>query len=106
MCVRVQDHKPSREDETERIKGAGGMVIHKRVMGELAVSRAFGDRAFKIGIKVRTAKKKNEEKPQPRGQHNKQFFIEFVGSLLSVRGQEETDRRMILLWVPLSRSMI
>lgn len=50
--ARVQDHKPSREDETERIKRAGGMVIHKRVMGELAVSRAFGDRAFKIGIKV------------------------------------------------------
>lgn len=48
-----QDHKPSREDETERIKRAGGMVIQKRVMGELAVSRAFGDRAFKVGIKVR-----------------------------------------------------
>lgn len=47
-----QDHKPNREDEVERIKRAGGMVIHKRVMGELAVSRAFGDRAFKIGIKV------------------------------------------------------
>lgn len=48
-----QDHKPSREDETERIKRAGGMVIQRRVMGELAVSRAFGDRAFKVGIKVR-----------------------------------------------------
>lgn len=36
----------------ERIKRAGGMVIHKRVMGELAVSRAFGDQAFKRGIKV------------------------------------------------------
>ncbi|CAN0464087.1 unnamed protein product [Ascophyllum nodosum] len=28
------------------------MVIHRRVMGELAVSRAFGDRAFKMGIKA------------------------------------------------------
>lgn len=36
-----------------RIKQAGGMVIHERVMGELAVSRAFGDKAFKMGIKVR-----------------------------------------------------
>lgn len=27
------------------------MVIHRRVMGELAVSRAFGDRSFKMGIK-------------------------------------------------------
>lgn len=50
---RPQDHKPNRPDEMERIKLAGGMVIHKRVMGELAVSRAFGDRAFKMGIKVR-----------------------------------------------------
>ncbi|CAM9306207.1 unnamed protein product, partial [Ectocarpus sp. 12 AP-2014] len=47
-----KDHKPSREDETERIKRAGGMVIQRRVMGELAVSRAFGDRAFKVGIKA------------------------------------------------------
>ncbi len=47
------DHKPSREDEHTRIKEAGGLVINKRVMGELAVSRAFGDKEFKVGIKVR-----------------------------------------------------
>ncbi len=46
-------HKPSREDEHTRIKEAGGLVINKRVMGELAVSRAFGDKEFKVGIKVR-----------------------------------------------------
>ncbi len=46
------DHKPSREDEHTRIKEAGGLVVNKRVMGELAVSRAFGDKEFKIGIKV------------------------------------------------------
>ncbi|CAM9167736.1 unnamed protein product [Phaeothamnion confervicola] len=45
-----RDHKPSRGDEAERIKEAGGLVINKRVMGELAVSRAFGDKEFKIGI--------------------------------------------------------
>jgi len=33
-----------------RIKRAGGFVIHNRVMGELAVSRAFGDCEFKKGI--------------------------------------------------------
>lgn len=68
----LQDHKPSREDETERIKGAGGMVIHKRVMGELAVSRAFGDRAFKIGIKVRNEKiKANYFKEPSDHKHSK-----------------------------------
>lgn len=45
-----QDHKPSREDEAKRIKDAGGFIINNRVMGELAVSRAFGDCEFKKGI--------------------------------------------------------
>jgi serine/threonine protein phosphatase PrpC len=44
------DHKPSREDEAARIRNAGGFVISNRVMGELAVSRAFGDADFKKGI--------------------------------------------------------
>ena len=44
------DHKPSREDEATRIRNAGGFVISNRVMGELAVSRAFGDADFKKGI--------------------------------------------------------
>jgi len=45
-----QDHKPNREDESKRIRDAGGFVINSRVMGELAVSRAFGDVDFKRGI--------------------------------------------------------
>eukprot|EP01041_Mallomonas_annulata_P002450 gene2450-4758_t len=47
-----QDHKPSREDEAKRIRDAGGFVINNRVMGELAVSRAFGDAEFKKGIQT------------------------------------------------------
>jgi len=47
-----QDHKPNREDEAQRIRDAGGFVINGRVMGELAVSRAFGDVDFKRGIQV------------------------------------------------------
>eukprot|EP00401_Gymnodinium_catenatum_P074162 CAMPEP_0117474374 /NCGR_PEP_ID=MMETSP0784-20121206/9251_1 /TAXON_ID=39447 /ORGANISM="" /LENGTH=612 /DNA_ID=CAMNT_0005268597 /DNA_START=42 /DNA_END=1880 /DNA_ORIENTATION=+ len=37
------DHKPDRSDELERIKEAGGFVTWGRVMGRLALSRAFGD---------------------------------------------------------------
>lgn len=48
----TQDHKPTREDEARRIREAGGFVINNRVMGELAVSRAFGDVDFKKGIQV------------------------------------------------------
>lgn len=45
-----EDHKPSREDEAKRIRESGGFVINNRVMGELAVSRAFGDCEFKKGL--------------------------------------------------------
>lgn len=41
------DHKPDNPEEIDRIRKAGGFVIHKRVMGELAISRAIGDPDFK-----------------------------------------------------------
>lgn len=37
------DHKASREDEQERIKKQGGYIVFGRVLGRLAVTRAFGD---------------------------------------------------------------
>lgn len=52
--IATEDHKPSREDETQRILAAGGSVAHGltgagplRVDGALAVSRALGDFQFK-----------------------------------------------------------
>jgi serine/threonine protein phosphatase PrpC len=66
----TEDHKPAREDEQKRIRDAGGFVINNRVMGELAVSRAFGDAEFKKGIqsiideegvKMPSGKKKNSD---------------------------------------------
>merc|ERR1711862_5723 len=33
-------------------RAAGGFILHKRVMGELAITRAFGDKSFKMGIKA------------------------------------------------------
>ncbi|OQR88063.1 hypothetical protein ACHHYP_07628 [Achlya hypogyna] len=48
IAVRLSnDHKPSRPDEAQRIRDTGGFIIHGRIMGELAVSRAFGDCEFK-----------------------------------------------------------
>ena len=46
-CVSIK-HKPTDESERERVQGAGGFVIFGRVGGTLAVSRAFGDRPFKV----------------------------------------------------------
>lgn len=43
------DHKPSRADESQRIEEAGGFVSFHRVLGRLAVSRAFGDEEYKVG---------------------------------------------------------
>mmetsp|Transcript_22726 Transcript_22726/g.65396 ORF Transcript_22726/g.65396 Transcript_22726/m.65396 type:complete len:675 (+) Transcript_22726:76-2100(+) len=37
------DHRPSREDEAARVEAAGGFVTFGRVMGRLALTRAFGD---------------------------------------------------------------
>ncbi|KAH8851693.1 putative protein phosphatase 2C T23F11.1 [Schistosoma japonicum] len=41
------DHKPTLRAEKERISAAGGWVDAKRVNGNLALSRAFGDFVFK-----------------------------------------------------------
>jgi len=53
LCTRERakplsiDHKPTRLDESQRIKSAGGWVSHGRVMGFLGVSRSFGDSEMK-----------------------------------------------------------
>merc|ERR1712050_591765 len=44
------DHRPDREDEAERIEAAGGFVSFRRVLGRLAVSRAFGDEEYKVQL--------------------------------------------------------
>lgn len=38
-----QDHKASRKDEQQRIMDQGGYIVFGRVLGRLAITRAFGD---------------------------------------------------------------
>ncbi|KAF8819146.1 protein phosphatase 2C domain-containing protein [Cardiosporidium cionae] len=47
------DHKPDREIELRRIMAAGGYIKARRILGRLAVSRAFGDFEFKTGKSTR-----------------------------------------------------
>jgi len=42
------DHKPQDDIEQNRIEQAGGYVSMNRVRGNLALSRAIGDRAYKV----------------------------------------------------------
>ncbi|OWZ12816.1 hypothetical protein PHMEG_00013958 [Phytophthora megakarya] len=58
------DHKPSRSDEAQRIRDTGGFVIHGRIMGELAVSRAFGDAPFKTFDLPEPPKEEVDSKPR------------------------------------------
>lgn len=57
------DHKPNLEMERKRIENAGGAVQWKRVDGDLAVSRAFGDFQYKTRSDLHPAEQKVS--PQP-----------------------------------------
>ena len=43
-----RDPEPNRSDEAEMICERGGLIINGQIMGDLTVSRAFGDLDFKV----------------------------------------------------------
>lgn len=45
----TEDHQPKFSRERARIGSAGGAVIGQRILGKLAVSRAFGDPSLRLG---------------------------------------------------------
>lgn len=47
ICI-SETHKATEESEKRRITEAGGMVMKGRVYGDLSISRAVGDRNYKI----------------------------------------------------------
>jgi len=58
----THDHKPTNEEERKRIEEAGGSVQMSRVDGQLALSRAFGDRMLKT-LHLAPEKRKVTSKP-------------------------------------------
>jgi serine/threonine protein phosphatase PrpC len=57
------DHKPTNDEERKRIEEAGGSVQIGRVDGQLALSRAFGDRMLKT-LHLAPEKRKVTSKPE------------------------------------------
>ena len=47
----TKDHKPTNDEERDRIVRAGGLVMTQRINGSLAVSRALGDFDYKYVLK-------------------------------------------------------
>lgn len=81
QCVELtSDHKPSRPDEAARVRAAGGFILHKRVMGELAITRAFGDKSFKMGIKAMLEEEPEESTATKANQEPKDFTAPLVSA--------------------------
>uniref|UniRef100_A0A6B2L8Z1 PPM-type phosphatase domain-containing protein n=1 Tax=Arcella intermedia TaxID=1963864 RepID=A0A6B2L8Z1_9EUKA len=59
----TDDHKPTNEAERKRIEAAGGSVQLSRVDGQLALSRAFGDRMLKHPMSLPPADRKVTSNP-------------------------------------------
>lgn len=73
------DHKPSDTPERRRVLAAGGTVKGKRVDGDLAVSRAFGDFTYKQDKELSVEKQKVIVVPElivyPRDKEGDEFII-------------------------------
>jgi serine/threonine protein phosphatase PrpC len=59
----TEDHKPTDPKERARIEVAGGCVQASRVDGQLALSRAFGDRQLKTPVHARGEDRKVTSNP-------------------------------------------
>lgn len=89
------DQKPSRADEAKRIRDAGGFIINNRVMGELAISRAFGDADFKRSI---SAALQDEGVDLPVGAPDTDFDQPLITALpeIQIVDVEPTDEFLVL----------
>jgi serine/threonine protein phosphatase PrpC len=87
------DHKPSNLPERIRVEQAGGFVKGKRIDGDLAVSRAFGDFVHKDNITLSCAKQKVISVPDisicPRDKKHDEFIIIACDGIWDVFSNDE-----------------
>jgi serine/threonine protein phosphatase PrpC len=73
------DHKPANPTETTRVNQAGGVVRMKRIDGDLAVSRGFGDFRFKLNGNASNYEQKVISIPEiivyPRDDEKDEFLV-------------------------------
>lgn len=73
------DHKPVNPTEISRVNAAGGFVKMKRIDGDLAVSRGFGDFRYKLNGNASVHKQKVIAVPEiivfPRNDEKDEFLI-------------------------------
>ena len=75
------DHKPGDALERDRIENAGGFVEFNRVNGNLALSRAFGDFAFKNNIELPQERQMISMKPDVVVHEVGEFFTKTRANL-------------------------
>jgi serine/threonine protein phosphatase PrpC len=73
------DHKPNNIPELQRVNNAGGFVKHRRIDGDLAVSRGLGDFSFKKNNKLSVIQQKVSPDPEfviyPRNMETDEFLV-------------------------------
>jgi serine/threonine protein phosphatase PrpC len=87
------DHKPSDIAERARIYDAGGIVKGRRIDGDLAVSRAFGDFIFKSDSNLPIERQKVSVVPDitvyPRNEQNDEFVVMACDGVWDVATSED-----------------
>jgi serine/threonine protein phosphatase PrpC len=87
------DHKPSNIPERLRIERAGGLIKGKRIDGDLAVSRAFGDFVHKNNTTLNSTKQKVTCRPDVticrRNKKNDQFLVLACDGIWDVISNDE-----------------
>jgi len=93
------DHKPTDPAEKERIEAAGGYVSLQRVDGQLALSRAFGDRQLKTPTDAPGEKKKVTANPEIKrisGVESKDFLFLACDGIYEA---EIFERQDVIDWI-------
>lgn len=87
------DHKPTNQEETERVYKAGGVVEAGRVQGDLAVSRAFADFSYKNNSAIGPEKQMVTVMPdisiRDRNEAEDEFLVLACDGIWDVMSNEE-----------------